>query len=223
MRFHRTARSRGEAPNGAQVMHRCCTASVVVARDANGAPGPSSVQRQSGSQLESCDAHARVRTSERLERRRKNTIRWLRGEEAWDEALAPVAETRPYRVLDAGLRRRPTCRAALRSRAATPGRVDSVPCRGFVTSMRTRLVTPVTPRRLDPITKAPTTAPAVRMRDLLLVPWSDAEGDDRRPVNLRRILAGDSHSRGWTRRRQSSSSTPAFRTGTTSCGCAAQR
>jgi SAM-dependent methyltransferase len=41
-------------------------------------------------------------TSERLERRRQNVTGWLRGEEAWDEALAAVAVARPHRVLDAG-------------------------------------------------------------------------------------------------------------------------
>lgn len=41
-------------------------------------------------------------TSERLERRRQNVTGWLRGEEAWDEALAAIAETRPNRILDAG-------------------------------------------------------------------------------------------------------------------------
>jgi SAM-dependent methyltransferase len=41
-------------------------------------------------------------TSERLERRRQNVTGWLRGEEAWDEALAAIAEARPHRVLDAG-------------------------------------------------------------------------------------------------------------------------
>jgi SAM-dependent methyltransferase len=40
--------------------------------------------------------------SERLKRRRQNVTGWLRGEEAWDEALAAVAEARPHRVLDAG-------------------------------------------------------------------------------------------------------------------------
>ena len=42
------------------------------------------------------------RTSERLEQRRTDRTGWLRGEEAWDEALAAVAEVRPHRVLDAG-------------------------------------------------------------------------------------------------------------------------
>lgn len=41
-------------------------------------------------------------TSERMERRRHNVTGWLRGDEAWDEALAAVAEARPHRVLDAG-------------------------------------------------------------------------------------------------------------------------
>lgn len=42
-------------------------------------------------------------TSERLEARRTRVSGWLRGEtEAWDEALAAVAEARPQRVLDAG-------------------------------------------------------------------------------------------------------------------------
>jgi SAM-dependent methyltransferase len=41
-------------------------------------------------------------TSERLERRRSNVTGWLRGEEAWDEALAAVGEACPHRVLDAG-------------------------------------------------------------------------------------------------------------------------
>jgi SAM-dependent methyltransferase len=41
-------------------------------------------------------------TSERLERRRTHVTGWLQGEEAWDEALAAIAETRPRRVLDAG-------------------------------------------------------------------------------------------------------------------------
>jgi SAM-dependent methyltransferase len=41
-------------------------------------------------------------TSDRLERRRQNVTGWLRGEEAWDEALAAIAEARPHRVLDAG-------------------------------------------------------------------------------------------------------------------------
>jgi ubiquinone/menaquinone biosynthesis C-methylase UbiE len=41
-------------------------------------------------------------TSERLECRRQNVTGWLRGDEAWDEALAAVAEARPHRVLDAG-------------------------------------------------------------------------------------------------------------------------
>lgn len=41
-------------------------------------------------------------TSERFERRRQNVTGWLRGEEAWSEALAAVAEARPHRVLDAG-------------------------------------------------------------------------------------------------------------------------
>jgi ubiquinone/menaquinone biosynthesis C-methylase UbiE len=41
-------------------------------------------------------------TSERLERRRQNVTGWLRGDEAWDEALAAIAEVRPHRVLDAG-------------------------------------------------------------------------------------------------------------------------
>jgi SAM-dependent methyltransferase len=42
-------------------------------------------------------------TSERLEARRTRVNGWLRGEsEAWDEALAAIAETRPRRVLDAG-------------------------------------------------------------------------------------------------------------------------
>ena len=50
-------------------------------------------------------------------------------------------------------------------------------------------------RRLDPITRAPTEAPPIRMRDVLLVPWSDAQGDERqfqpvreRPVELGRDL-----------------------------------
>jgi ubiquinone/menaquinone biosynthesis C-methylase UbiE len=42
-------------------------------------------------------------TSERLEARRTRSTGWLRGKsEAWDEALAAVAEARPHRVLDAG-------------------------------------------------------------------------------------------------------------------------
>lgn len=41
-------------------------------------------------------------TSERLERRRHDVTGWLRGHEAWDEALAAIAEARPQRVLDAG-------------------------------------------------------------------------------------------------------------------------
>jgi SAM-dependent methyltransferase len=41
-------------------------------------------------------------TSQRLERRRHNVTGWLRGDEAWSEALAAVAEARPQRVLDAG-------------------------------------------------------------------------------------------------------------------------
>ena len=41
-------------------------------------------------------------TSERLERRRANVTGWVRGEEAWDDALAAVAGVRPTRVLDAG-------------------------------------------------------------------------------------------------------------------------
>jgi SAM-dependent methyltransferase len=41
-------------------------------------------------------------TSERLERRRQNVTGWLRGKEAWDEALTAIAEARPHRVLDAG-------------------------------------------------------------------------------------------------------------------------
>jgi ubiquinone/menaquinone biosynthesis C-methylase UbiE len=41
-------------------------------------------------------------TSDRLERRRQNVTGWLRGEEAWDEALVAIAEARPHRVLDAG-------------------------------------------------------------------------------------------------------------------------
>jgi ubiquinone/menaquinone biosynthesis C-methylase UbiE len=41
-------------------------------------------------------------TSERLELRRQNVTGWLRGHEAWSEALAAVAEARPHRVLDAG-------------------------------------------------------------------------------------------------------------------------
>jgi SAM-dependent methyltransferase len=41
-------------------------------------------------------------TSERLERRRHDVTGWLRGEEAWSEALAAIAEARPSRVLDAG-------------------------------------------------------------------------------------------------------------------------
>jgi len=42
-------------------------------------------------------------TSERLEARRTRVNGWLRGEtEAWDEALAAIAEARPQRVLDAG-------------------------------------------------------------------------------------------------------------------------
>jgi signal transduction histidine kinase len=42
-------------------------------------------------------------TSERLEARRTNVTGWLRGPtEAWEEALAAVAEVRPQRVLDAG-------------------------------------------------------------------------------------------------------------------------
>lgn len=41
-------------------------------------------------------------SSERLELRRHNVTGWLRGEEAWDVALAAVAESRPHRVLDAG-------------------------------------------------------------------------------------------------------------------------
>lgn len=41
--------------------------------------------------------------SDRLEARRTRVNGWLRGEtEAWDEALAAVAEARPRRVLDAG-------------------------------------------------------------------------------------------------------------------------
>lgn len=40
--------------------------------------------------------------SEPLERRRVNVTGWRRGDEAWDEALAAVAEARPHRVLDAG-------------------------------------------------------------------------------------------------------------------------
>jgi SAM-dependent methyltransferase len=42
-------------------------------------------------------------TSERLEARRTHRTAWLRFDvEAWDEALAAVAEARPHRVLDAG-------------------------------------------------------------------------------------------------------------------------
>ncbi|HJQ75005.1 MAG TPA: class I SAM-dependent methyltransferase, partial [Gaiellaceae bacterium] len=41
-------------------------------------------------------------TSERLEARRHNVTGWLRGEEAWSEALAAIAEARPHSVLDAG-------------------------------------------------------------------------------------------------------------------------
>jgi ubiquinone/menaquinone biosynthesis C-methylase UbiE len=41
-------------------------------------------------------------TSDRLERRRVNVTGWILGEEAWDEALAAIAEARPERVLDAG-------------------------------------------------------------------------------------------------------------------------
>jgi SAM-dependent methyltransferase len=41
-------------------------------------------------------------TSERLERRRQDVTGWLRGGEAWDEALAAIAHARPHRVLDAG-------------------------------------------------------------------------------------------------------------------------
>jgi SAM-dependent methyltransferase len=42
-------------------------------------------------------------TSKRLEARRTNVTGWLQGPvEAWDEALALVAEMRPQRVLDAG-------------------------------------------------------------------------------------------------------------------------
>lgn len=41
-------------------------------------------------------------TSERLEQRRVNATGCMRGDEAWDEALAAVAEARPQRVLDAG-------------------------------------------------------------------------------------------------------------------------
>jgi len=41
-------------------------------------------------------------TSERLERRRTSVTGWLHGEEAWEEALAAIAEFRPQKVLDAG-------------------------------------------------------------------------------------------------------------------------
>jgi len=41
-------------------------------------------------------------TSERLERRRTNLTAWMRGQEAWDVALAAVAAAHPHRVLDAG-------------------------------------------------------------------------------------------------------------------------
>lgn len=41
-------------------------------------------------------------SSERLEQRRHNVTGWLRGDEAWIEALVAVAEMRPHRVLDAG-------------------------------------------------------------------------------------------------------------------------
>lgn len=41
-------------------------------------------------------------SSERLERRRQNVTGWFRGDEAWDEGLAAVAQARPHRVLDAG-------------------------------------------------------------------------------------------------------------------------
>ena len=41
-------------------------------------------------------------TSERLEQRRTNCTGWIHGEDAWNEALAAIAEARPRRVLDAG-------------------------------------------------------------------------------------------------------------------------
>ena len=41
-------------------------------------------------------------TADRLEARRQNVTGWVRGVEAWAEALAAVAEARPHRVLDAG-------------------------------------------------------------------------------------------------------------------------
>lgn len=41
-------------------------------------------------------------TSSCLEQRRVNVTGWMRGDEAWDEALAAIAEARPHRVLDAG-------------------------------------------------------------------------------------------------------------------------
>jgi SAM-dependent methyltransferase len=41
-------------------------------------------------------------TSERLEARQMDRTAWIRGDEAWEEALAAIAEARPQRVLDAG-------------------------------------------------------------------------------------------------------------------------
>jgi ubiquinone/menaquinone biosynthesis C-methylase UbiE len=41
-------------------------------------------------------------TAERLERRQVDATGWIRGDEAWEEALAAVAAARPYIVLDAG-------------------------------------------------------------------------------------------------------------------------
>lgn len=41
-------------------------------------------------------------TSDRLESRRHDMTGWLRGDEAWSEALAAIAEAHPRSVLDAG-------------------------------------------------------------------------------------------------------------------------